>query len=93
MLRLVTKLWGEPSESAFTIIRIRTVAQILERAGQRAAPVAEMIKGQVIKDQVIKSDETSARVEGHNWWQRVFIGDSGVYQREFRREAPPRLKP
>lgn len=55
------------------------VAQILERAGQKAAPVAETIKEQVIKDQVIKSDETSARVEGHNWWQWVFIGDSGVY--------------
>jgi len=55
------------------------VAQILERAGQKAAPVAETIKEQIIKDQVIKSDETSARVEGRNWRQWVFIGDSGVY--------------
>lgn len=55
------------------------VAQILERAGQKAAPAAETIKEQIIKDQVIKSDETSARVEGRNWWQWVFIGDSGVY--------------
>jgi transposase len=54
------------------------VAQILERAGQKAAPVAETIKEQIIKDQVIKSDETSARVEGRNWRQWVFIGDSGV---------------
>jgi transposase len=55
------------------------VARILERAGQKAAPVAETIKEQIIKDQVIKSDETSARVEGRNWWQWVFIGDSGIY--------------
>ena len=55
------------------------VARILERAGQNAAPAAETIKEQVIKDQVIKSDETSARVEGRNWWQWVFIGDSDVY--------------
>src|SRR5215831_6687619 len=55
------------------------VAQILERAGQKAAPVAEAIKERIIKDQVIKSDETSARVEGHNWWQWVFIGESGGY--------------
>jgi len=55
------------------------VAQILERAGQKAAPAAETIKEQIIKDQVIKSDETSARVEGRNYWQWVFIGASGVY--------------
>jgi transposase len=55
------------------------VAQIIERAGQKAAPVAENVKEQIIKDQVIKSDETSARVEGGNWWHWVFIGDSGVY--------------
>jgi transposase len=55
------------------------VAQILERAGQKAAPAAETIKEQIIKDQVIKSDETSARIEGRNWWHWVFIGDSGVY--------------
>jgi transposase len=55
------------------------VAQIIERAGQKAAPAAETIKEQIIKNQVIKSDETSARVEGRNWWQWVFIGDSGVY--------------
>jgi transposase len=55
------------------------VAQILERAGQKAEPVAEKIKQQVITGQVIKSDETSARVEGRNWWQWVFISDAGVY--------------
>lgn len=55
------------------------VAQILERAGQKAEPVAETIKEQVITGKVIKSDETSARVEGRNWWQWVFISEAGVY--------------
>jgi transposase len=55
------------------------VAQILERAGRKAEPVAEAIKQQVITGRVIKSDETSARVAGRNWWQWVFISDDGVY--------------
>jgi transposase len=55
------------------------VVQILERAGRKAEPVAEKIKQQVISGRVIKSDETSARVEGRNWWQWVFISEAGVY--------------
>ncbi len=55
------------------------VAQILARAGQSAEPKAEEIKQRVITSQVIKSDETSARVEGRNWWQWVFIGGQAVY--------------
>jgi transposase len=55
------------------------VAAILERAGEKAQPVAEHIKGQVITGKVVKSDETSARVKATNWWQWVFISDAGVY--------------
>jgi transposase len=55
------------------------VAAILERAGEKAQPVAEHIKGQVITGQVVKSDETSARVKAGNWWHWVFIGAAGVY--------------
>ena len=52
---------------------------ILKRGGQKAQPVAEQIKQQVITSQVVKSDETSARVKGRNWWQWVFVSDAGVY--------------
>jgi transposase len=55
------------------------VAAILKRGGENAWPVAEAIKQQVITSQVVKSDETSARVEGRTWWQWVFLGEAGVY--------------
>lgn len=55
------------------------VASILQRAGEKAEPVAEAIKKQVLKGEVIRSDETSARVEARNWWQWVFISEHGVY--------------
>ena len=54
------------------------IAQILQRAGEKAHPVAEEIRAEVIKGSVIKSDETSARVKARNWWQWVFISDAGV---------------
>jgi transposase len=55
------------------------IAAILRRAGECAKPVAEQIKEQVSASRVIKSDETSARVKGRNYWQWVFVGLSGVY--------------
>jgi transposase len=55
------------------------VASIIERAGNKAQPVAEAIKEQVIRGEVIRSDETSARVKARNWWQWVFISEYGVY--------------
>lgn len=56
-----------------------TVVAILRRAGEKAAPVAEAIKEQVIQSEVIRSDETSARVKTRNWWQWVFVGEDCVY--------------
>jgi transposase len=55
------------------------IASILQRAGEKAQPVAEAIKEQVITGEVIRSDETSARVKAKNWWQWVFISEHGVY--------------
>jgi transposase len=55
------------------------IASILQRAGEKAQPVAEAIKEQVIRGQVIRSDETSARVKARNWWPWVFISEHGVY--------------
>jgi transposase len=55
------------------------IASILQRAGEKAQPVAEAIKEQVITGAVMRSDETSARVKAKNWWQWVFISEHGVY--------------
>jgi transposase len=55
------------------------IASIIERAGKKAQPVAEAIKEQVVAGQVVRSDETSARVKAKNWWQWVFISENGVY--------------
>lgn len=55
------------------------IASIIERAGRKAQPLADAIKEQVITGQVIRSDETSARVKAKNWWQWVFISEKGVY--------------
>jgi hypothetical protein len=55
------------------------IAAILRRAGECANAVAEQIKERVIAGRVIKSDETSARVRGRNYWQWVFVDSSGVY--------------
>jgi transposase len=55
------------------------VASIIARAGAQASVAAADIKQQVVSSPVIKSDETSARVSGRNFWHWVFIGASAVY--------------
>lgn len=52
---------------------------ILERAGTVAQPAAEAIGEQVRQSKVIGSDETSARVNGRNWWEWVFSSEAGEY--------------
>jgi len=52
---------------------------IIERAGEAAQPEAEAIGDQVRQSQVIGSDETSARVNGRNWWEWVFQSPAGEY--------------
>jgi transposase len=54
------------------------IASIIARAGERASVAAAQIKQQVIASPVIKSDETSARVRGRNFWHWVFIGGRSV---------------
>jgi len=46
---------------------------IIERAGEVAQPEAEAIGERVRQSAVIGSDETSARVNGRNWWEWVFL--------------------
>lgn len=55
------------------------VAAILNRAGIRAAPLADAIRQTLGQGGVVKSDETSARVKGEKWWQWVFVGMAGIY--------------
>ena len=52
---------------------------VVRRAGQAAQPQAEAIGAQVRQSAVIGSDETSARVNGDNWWQWTFRSVAGIY--------------
>lgn len=54
-------------------------ACILKRAGVAAQPAAEQIADAIRQSAVIGSDETSARLDGHNWWEWVFQSAVGVY--------------
>jgi transposase len=53
-------------------------ACILERAGAAAAPLAEALRDEIRHGAVVHSDETSARVAGHNWWEWVFRSGTAV---------------
>ena len=52
---------------------------ILERAGTAAQAEAEAIGERVRQSSVIGSDETSARVNGRNQWEWVFLSSVGEY--------------
>lgn len=52
---------------------------IVKRAGQTVFAEAERIGERVRQSTVIGSDETSARVQGRNWWQWVFVSQAGEY--------------
>ena len=78
------------------------IAHALARTAQRLEPAAEAIKKQVRASPVIGSDETSARVNGKNWWQWVFQTPAASYHvivpsragavaREFLGEAEPQV--
>ena len=55
------------------------LVSIVERAGKAAQQEAEAIAERVRQSKVIGSDETSARVQGENWWQWVFVGENCEY--------------
>jgi len=52
---------------------------IIKRAGKAVFGEAEKIGEQVRHGKVIRSDETSARVHGDNWWQWVFVSEKCEY--------------
>jgi transposase len=53
-------------------------ACIMERAGTAAAPLAEALRDEIRCGVVVHSDETSARVGGHNWWEWAFRSGTAV---------------
>jgi transposase len=55
------------------------VAGALARLAERARPAYEAIGAEVRAGPVIGSDETSARVNGRNWWQWVFQTPEASY--------------
>jgi transposase len=54
------------------------IANMLARARGRFLSEAATITETVKSSPVICSDETSARVEGRNWWEWVFVGEGAV---------------
>jgi transposase len=52
---------------------------IVKRSGQAVLAEAKRIGERVRQSAVIGSDETSARVQGRNWWQWVFVSEQGEY--------------
>lgn len=52
---------------------------IVQRAGQAVQAEAEAIGEQVRQSKVVGSDETSARVQGRNYWQWVFVSSHWEY--------------
>ena len=54
-------------------------SRVLQRVGEAAQPVAAEIGARVTASEIIGSDETSARVQGRNWWEWVFLSAAGIY--------------
>lgn len=51
---------------------------IIKRAALNAQPVVEALQTKVTYSTIIGSDETSARVNGRNWWEWVFVTPQAI---------------
>ncbi len=51
----------------------------VKRAGKAVVDEAERIGQQVRQSKIIGRDQTSVRVHGKNWWQWVFVSETGEY--------------
>src|SRR6266436_879432 len=72
LVRLLDEVFGiRVSEGA--------IANMLARAGTPLTAAAETTAAAVRSSQVVASDETSARVEGKNWWQWVLLSSTAVH--------------
>lgn len=61
------------------------LVEAVGRLGQALVPAAEVIGEEVRTAAVIGSDETSARVDGTNWWEWVFQTATAAYHCIVRR--------
>jgi transposase len=48
-------------------------AYLAERAGQAAHALTDDLREEIRPSAVVNSDETGARVDGHTWWEWVFL--------------------
>src|SRR5438132_12947674 len=55
------------------------IANMLARAGTPLTAAGETTAAAVRSSTVVASDETSARVEGKNWWQWVLLSSTAVH--------------
>jgi len=54
------------------------IDQIMQRAGQQAVAATVPLQHTIQESAVVNSDETSARVDGRNWWEWVFCAATAV---------------
>ena len=54
------------------------IDQIMQRAGQQAVAATVPLQHTIQESAVVNSDETSARVDGRNWWEWVFSAATAV---------------
>ncbi len=72
LVRLLDEVFGvRISEGA--------IANMLARAGAPLTAAAQTTAAAVRNSKVVASDETSARVEGKNWWQWVLLSSTAVH--------------
>jgi len=72
LVRLLDEVFG-------TRISEGAIANMLARAETPLTAAAETIAAEVRRSKVVASDETSARVEGKNWWQWVLLSSTAVH--------------
>ena len=72
LVRLLDEVFG-------TRISEGAIANMLARAETLLTTAAETTAAEVRRSKVVASDETSARVEGKNWWQWVLLSSTAVH--------------
>jgi transposase len=72
LVRLLDEVFG-------TRISEGAIANMLARAEAPLTAAAETTAAEIRRSKVVASDETSARVEGKNWWQWVLLSSTAVH--------------
>jgi len=61
------------------LISVGALTNLVQRTAHRLEPAHQAIRDEIRQSQVVQSDETGARVDGHNHWQWVFVTDTATY--------------